>query len=100
MTDSEKASLSTEPFAIYAQLFVEMLHQRLSIGSNDVAAKCINGNFTTCRARHIQEISMINVLYKVQVANDNHYSITLAVVRKNHLDLSLKKEPKRVKLLS
>lgn len=49
-------------------------------------------NFITCRARRIQEISVINVLYKVQVANDNHYSITLAVVRKSHLDLSFKKE--------
>lgn len=43
MTDSEKGSLSTEPSAIYARLFAEMLHQRLSIGSNDAAAKCING---------------------------------------------------------
>jgi len=31
------------------------------------------------------------VLHKAQVANDNHYSITLPVVRKSHLGLSLRR---------
>jgi len=65
-----------------------MLHQRLSIiGSNDAAANVLTVQFYNIAYRR----SLINVLHKAQVANDNHYSITLPVVRKSHLGLSLRR---------